>query len=303
MLTGVFTDYLLNQKRYSKHTVVAYSTDLIQFNSYLGEVYELNCTHKQQVKQLTFNHIRSWQAQLALNGVTAKSIARKLSTLKSYFKFLKQKNYVSVNITSQVSAPKVAKPLPKFIKVHQLDILFDEVEFSEDVFGMRDRLILELFYATGIRRAELINLKLEDVDFSNKILKITGKGNKVRYVPVNKELLNRIEHYKKLIEADFSLKKHNYLFFTKKGEPLYPKKVYNIVKKYLGYVTTAAKKSPHVLRHSFATHLTNNGANLNAVKELLGHKSLAATQIYTHNSIQQLKEEYKKAHPKNIDKS
>jgi len=301
MLTSVFTDYLLNQKRYSKHTVVSYTTDLNQFNLFLVEVYDLNCTDKDKVQNITFNHLRSWQAHLALNKVSSKSIARKLSTLKSYFKFLKHNSYISVNITSQLSAPKVAKPLPKFVKSKKLDLLFDEIDFGQGIFGMRDRLILELFYATGIRRAELINLKCEDVDFSNEILKVTGKGNKVRYLPVNGELLKRIKQYKNLVEeANFTLN-HNYLFFTEKKEPLYPKKAYNIVKKYLSYVTTADKKSPHVLRHSFATHLTNNGANLNAVKELLGHKSLAATQIYTHNSIQQLKDEYKKAHPKSIN--
>lgn len=301
MLTSVFTNYLLNQKRYSKHTVVSYTTDLNQFNSFLNEVYDLNCTNKDRLQKITFNHIRSWQAHLSLNNVSAKSIGRKLSTLKSYFKFLKHNNYVSVNITSQLSAPKAAKPLPKFIKSKQLDVLFDEIDFGSGLFGLRDRLILELFYATGIRRAELINLKFEDVDFSNEILKITGKGNKVRYLPVNVELLKRIKQYINLIEdGNFTLN-HNHLFFTEKKEPLYPKKAYNIVKKYLSYVTTANKKSPHVLRHSFATHLTNNGANLNAVKELLGHKSLAATQIYTHNSIQQLKDEYKKAHPKSIN--
>lgn len=301
MLTEVFVNYLLNQKRYSKHTVAAYATDLHQFNTYLNEYYELNCTTELEVQKITFNHIRSWQAQLSIDKVTAKSIARKLSTLKSYFKFLKQNNHISANVAKQLSAPKIAKPLPKFIKVQQLDLLFDDVDFGQDVFGLRDRLILELFYATGIRRAELINLKFSDVDFSNKILKIKGKGNKVRYVPVNDVLLKKITHYKKLVEEKSLPLKHNHLFFTKKSEPLYPKKVYNIVKKYLGYVTTADKKSPHILRHSFATHLTNNGANLNAVKELLGHKSLASTQIYTHNSIEQLKDEYKKAHPKSIN--
>jgi len=301
MLANVFTDYLINQKRYSKHTVVSYTTDLNQFNSFLNEVYEINCTDKEIIKKITFNHIRSWQAHLALNKVSSKSIARKLSTLKSYFKFLQQKSYITENITAHLSAPKIAKPLPKFIKSQKLDLLFDEVDFGPGIFGMRDRLILELFYATGIRRAELINLKFEDVDFSNKILKITGKGNKVRYLPVSIDLLERIKQYKSLVdEGDFTLN-HNYLFFTEKKVPLYPKKAYNIVKKYLSYVTTASKKSPHVLRHSFATHLTNNGANLNAVKELLGHKSLASTQVYTHNSIQQLKEEYKKAHPKSIN--
>lgn len=301
MLTDVFVDFLSNQKRYSKHTVAAYATDLQQFNNYLIEFYELNCIDKSTLKKITFNHIRSWQAQLAVNNVTSKSIGRKLSTLKSYFKFLVQKKYVSTNITIPLSAPKVAKPLPKFIKAHRLDLLFDKIDFGQDVFGQRDRLILELFYATGIRRSELINLKFSDIDFSNKILKIKGKGNKVRYVPVNDDLLNRIDCYKKLIvESSFNLE-HNHLFFTKKRQPLYPKKVYNIVKKYLSYVTTSDKKSPHILRHSFATHLTNNGANLNAVKELLGHKSLASTQIYTHNSIEQLKEQYKKAHPKSIN--
>jgi len=302
MLSDIFLDYLLNQKRYSKHTIAAYATDISQFNSFLNNVYELDCIAEEAVKHISFIHIRSWQAQLSLSEVAAKSIARKLSTLKSYFAFLKQNNYVSLNITSHLSAPKISKPLPNFIKVEQLDLLFDEVDFGQDLFGWRDRLILELFYATGIRRAELINLKFGDVDFSNNILKITGKGNKVRYVPVNDDILNRINQYQKLVETAALSLDHNYIFFTEKGQPLYPKRVYNLVKKYLSYVTTANKKSPHVLRHSFATHLTNNGANLNAVKELLGHKSLAATQIYTHNSIEQLQKEYKKAHPKSNNK-
>jgi len=302
MLSDIFLDYLLNQKRYSKHTIAAYATDISQFNSFLNNVYELDCIAEEAVKHISFIHIRSWQAQLSLSEVAAKSIARKLSTLKSYFAFLKQNNYVSLNITFHLSAPKISKPLPNFIKVEQLDLLFDEVDFGQDLFGWRDRLILELFYVTGIRRAELINLKFGDVDFSNNILKITGKGNKVRYVPVNDDILNRINQYQKLVETAALSLDHNYIFFTEKGQPLYPKRVYNLVKKYLSYVTTANKKSPHVLRHSFATHLTNNGANLNAVKELLGHKSLAATQIYTHNSIEQLQKEYKKAHPKSNNK-
>jgi len=302
MLTDVFVIYLSNQKRYSKHTVAAYATDLKQFNIYLKDVYELSCTCTNEVQELNFNHIRSWQVQLSLNKVTPKSIARKLSTIKSYFRFLKQNNYISVNITTVICAPKIAKSLPKFIKENQLSLLLSEIDFGEGIYGQRNRLILELFYATGMRRAELINLKFSEVDFSNKILKITGKGNKVRYVPVNEELLNRIDKYKKVLEeASFTLT-HHHLFFTQKGQPLYPKMVYNIVKKYLGYVTTAVKKSPHISRHSFATHLTNNGANLNAVKELLGHQSLAATQIYTHNSIKQLKDEYNKAHPKSKNK-
>ncbi|MBS1748235.1 MAG: tyrosine-type recombinase/integrase [Bacteroidetes bacterium] len=284
-----FINYLRYQKRYSQHTIIAYRNDLESFFNYLTEEYD-----SPALKDLNTSIIRSWLAILKENEITAKSINRKISSLRSFFKFLMRQEIIETTPMSIISAPKIGKRLPVYVEEKDLQTLFQYVEFSEGRQGDTERLILQFFYNTGMRISELINLKEKQIDFSYSHIKILGKGNKERIVPVNNLLLLQISSYIKNKPAYSS----ENVFVNEKGKPLYAKQVYNIVKKYLSLVTTVNKKSPHILRHSFATHLTNNGADLNAVKELLGHSSLAATQVYTHNSIEKLKDVYKQAHPK-----
>lgn len=285
-----FLDYLLFQKRYSKHTIIAYKKDLEDFFLFMENGYE-----SVDAKLITSVMVRSWLANLKEETITSKSINRKISSLKSFFKFLMKEGVIDATPMSTIISPKINKRLPIYVEQKDMQTLFEYVEFPDTYSGQTERLIMQLFYNTGFRVSELINLKISQVDFSNNYIKVLGKGNKERVIPVQKDLLHHLKNYlSKRNEAQL----HNLIFISEKGKPLYAKQVYNIVKKYLTLVTTVQKKSPHILRHSFATHLTNNGADLNAVKELLGHSSLAATQIYTHNSIEKLKEVFKKAHPK-----
>ena len=288
-----FLNYIESEKRYSPHTLSAYRNDLDQFFSYIQIQYKLD--NEIDIKH---THIRSWIVNLIQEQITPRSINRKLSCLKTYFKFLKKRGHIKTNPLLKVLTPKVGKRLPVFIKKSSIEHLLNDIEFAGDYIGQRDKNILELFYSTGMRRSELINLKIENIDFHQRQLKVLGKGNKERLIPFGKFLSEALQDYMNVREASFPNHSNSYLFLTPKGAKLYPKLVYNVVHKYLSYVTTEDKKSPHILRHSFATHLSNNGADLNAIKELLGHSSLAATQVYTHNSIEQLKKVYQQAHPK-----
>lgn len=287
-----FLQYLQYEKRFSNHTLTAYENDLKQFFIYLKEMYEVSV--ESEVKHL---HIRSWVVQLMQNGIAARSINRKLSSLKTFFKFLQKRGDVMVNPTLKVVSPKAKKRLVTFLKKSDIEQLFNEYDFGDDYIGMRDRTILEVLYATGMRRAELIGMKKEDVDFVRRAIKVIGKGKKERLVPFSNNLAAVLKKYISIRHETFE-NADVFLFLTEKGKKLYPKLVYNIAKKHLGQVTSNEKKGPHTLRHSFATHLSDNGAELNAVKELLGHSSLAATQVYTHNSIEKLKQAYQLAHPK-----
>jgi len=241
---------------------------------------------------------------MVTNNVTPRSINRKLSTLRSFFKYGIRKEMLPANPMLKIIPPKTPKKLPDTIPNSKLEPLLDsEAKNNKLSFSsIRDFLIIELLYGTGMRRQELIDLKTDSIDRSYQQIKIIGKGNKQRIVPLTQQLIANIDLYIEFATDHFAqeelIREEDYLLLTDKGKKLYPKLVYNIVKRYLGTVTTAKKKSPHVLRHSFATHLMDNGADLNAVKELLGHSSLSATQIYTHNSIEKLKEVYKKSHPK-----
>ena len=285
-----FLDYLLFQKRYSKHTIIAYKKDVEDFFLFMTDAYDSN-----NVKHITSVMVRTWLAKLKEENITSKSINRKISSLKSFFKFLMMEGVVDSTPMSTIISPKINKRLPIYVEQKDMQTLFEYVEFPDTFYGQTERLIMQLFYSTGFRVSELINLKISQVDFSNNNIKVLGKGNKERIIPAHKNLLDQLKNYlSRKLEASSS----DLIFTSEKGKPLYAKQVYNIVKKYLALVTTVQKKSPHILRHSFATHLTNNGADLNAVKELLGHSSLAATQVYTHNSIEKLKEVFKKAHPK-----
>lgn len=287
-----FISYLQFEKRYSQHTIEAYRSDLQEFFAYLEEEFDIN-----DAALVTAVFVRSWMVYLkGTRNIEARSIKRKASSLKSFFKYLMRQGVIESTPMANIILPKIAKRLPVYVEQSQTDTLFRYVEFPNDWQGKTDKLIMELLYHTGMRRSELVGLKEMQVDKSYSQLKILGKGNKERIVPVSPELMQSVLDYmEEKKRTDFN---DAHLLVTDKGKPLYPQYVYLAVKKYLSLVTTINKKSPHVMRHSFATHLTNNGAELNAVKELLGHSSLAATQVYTHNSIEKIKDIYKQAHPK-----
>ena len=286
-----FLQYLEFEKRYSPLTINLYEIDLRDFITFL-KAYEFAT-----IQEVDHIHIRSWSVFLIEKGLMPSSIKRKLSTLKTYFKFLRKNGAIEQNPMLKVIAPKAGKTLPKTIELKNMNALFDQVEFGNDFKGQRNRLILELLYGTGIRRAELIDLTLENIDLYHQRIKVFGKGSKERLVPVAPYLMQLIQAYLLVRKAEFP-QAANFIFLTDKGKKTYPRIIYNIVHRHLSLVSTAEKRSPHTLRHSFATHLVDNGADLNAVKELLGHASLASTQVYTHNSIQRLQKVYEQAHPK-----
>jgi integrase/recombinase XerC len=284
-----FIEYLQFEKRYSKHTIISYQNDLEQCFQFLLSQYEIA-----DIKQITPSMVRTWLAELKGDEMTAKSINRKISTLKSFFKFQLRQGLVAASPMTTITSPKISKRLPSFVEEKHLDTLFNHVKFTDDWEGSTKKIVMQLLYNTGMRLSELINLKESQIDYSYNQIKVLGKGNKERIIPVNTELLNSLKLY---VDAKPEGAVEN-IFVSAKGKQLQPRYVYGFVRENLGLVTTVKKKSPHVLRHSFATHLMNNGAELNAVKELLGHSSLAATQIYTHNTIEKLKEVFAKAHPK-----
>jgi len=232
------------------------------------------------------------------NGYVNKTINRKISSLRTFYNFLKRRNLVDVNPMLKIVAPKIPKRLPSFIKEQEISALFDNLNEDVGYSSFRNRIIIELLYTTGMRRSELMSLQESNVSFTDGYLKVLGKGGKERIIPLNEIFLKKLKRLLELKQGEFPELESSKLFVTDRGKPIYPKFIYNVVVKLLGTVTTSAKKSPHVLRHSFATHLTNNGADINAIKELLGHANLAATQIYTHNSIKKLKDVYKNSHPK-----
>ena len=289
-----FLDYLSFQKRYSPHTIISYKNDLSSFFEFIdAEFGDL------PLNEINSSIVRSWLADLkGKQHMESKSINRKISALKSFFKFQLRSGNLPVSPMAAIISPKNKKRLPQYVDEKGIGVLFNHVEFPDNWQGKTERLILELFYHTGIRQAELVGLKESQIDKSNRQVKVLGKGNKERVIPVSHELMNLIEAYTSGKRANFETFDNQYVLVNKTGKKLYPKLVYNIVKQYLSQVTTIEKRSPHVMRHTFATHLMNNGADINAVKELLGHSSLAATQIYTHNTIEKLKDIHKKAHPK-----
>jgi len=288
-----FLNYLTFQKRYSRHTIISYENDLTGFFDFVVLQYNFL-----DLTEISPSVVRSWLASLKEIKITSKTINRKISTLKSFFKYQLKMNKIEVNPVSAILSLKMSKRLPSFVEQKDINTLFNYIEFPDTWEGKTNRLLLMIFYQTGIRLNELINIKESHIDKSKSTIKVLGKGNKERIIPINNALLSEIDRY--TIEKNFFIDEtqKEFLFIAGKGKKLYPKYVYNVVKKYLGDVSTNERKSPHVLRHSFATHLTNNGADINAIKELLGHASLASTQIYTHNSIDKLKEIHKLAHPK-----
>ncbi len=288
-----FLQYLQYEKRFSPHTITAYQTDLQQFLHFIDEDCGLT-----SVSEVGHSHIRSWMVHLLSQGRSARTANRKLSTLKSYFRFLVRRENLSVDPTAKVSAPKVGKRLPGSLKKSELEQLFRHLEFGEGYPGARDRMLIELLYATGMRRAEAIGLEVKDIDFHNLQIRVAGKGGKERLLPVSHSLAVSLRAYLTERGRAFPDGAPALIFLTDKGKPMYPKLAYNIVRKYLSAVTSNEQRGPHALRHSFATHLSENGAELNAIKALLGHSSLASTQVYTHNSIERLKQVYRQAHPK-----
>jgi integrase/recombinase XerC len=289
----LFFKYLQYEKRYSPHTLTSYHTDLGQFAQYLDQVYQIT-------DPIEADHtiIRSWLLTLVQNNIKPRSINRKIACLRSYYRFLLSQQRISANPMLRIKAPKAPKKLPGFVLEEPFNNLLDSFDFKETFEGQRDRLILEFLYGTGIRLSELIGIEDGDLDLHSKTVRVLGKGNKERIVPINDSLLSCIKVYKQYMKSEFEDNYSEKLLVTNKARPLYPKFVYRVVKKYISLITTSDHNSPHVLRHSFATHLLNKGADLNAIKDLLGHSSLAATQVYTHNSIEQLKSIFEKAHPK-----
>lgn len=286
-----FLTYLQRHKRSSENTITSYRNDLDALADYLESQYQLNLWS--EVKHF---HIRAFIVSLMKEGVTPKSINRKISAFRSFYRFLMRSGVVETNPMLKIVAPKIPKRLPEFITSSEMKKLFDSLDPGDDFTSSRNVLILSLLYHTGIRRAELINIKDYDIDKIRNLITVIGKGNKQRAIPINDKLLSLIESYCQYRTQIDRLSNH--LLCTEKGKPLYPKLVYNIVHKHLSLIATQTKKSPHILRHTFATHMANNGAELNSIKELLGHANLSATQVYTHNSIQQLKKVYERAHPK-----
>jgi len=287
-----FIDYLRFEKRYSKHSLIAYETDLGQLAVYLKDQYSLT-----ELKEIQATFIRSWLVTLMEKGLDPRSITRKISSLKSFYKYALKSNWVEVSPMGKITSPKVPKRLPVYVEAEKLDNLLDseEYKFPDDFGGIRDHLIIELFYGTGMRLSELIGLDIGDVDLRQRQLKVTGKRNKQRIIPLFPALAEQISKY--LYQRNGISSPVNSLLILENGKTLYPGFVYRLVKEKLSLISTQEKRSPHVLRHSFATEMLNKGAELNAIKEILGHANLSATQVYTHNTIEKLKEAYKKAHP------
>ncbi len=286
-----FLKYLQYEKRYSPHTIEAYKNDLTKLEEFLGMPDSDNLIHA------TPADLRGWIYQLREEGNDPRTVNRRIATLRSFYKFLLRQGVIQKDPSQRLRALKISKKLPQFVKESDMVRLLDQVTFEDTFEGMRDRLILELLYGTGIRLAELLSLETADVNLHERTIKVLGKRNKERVIPVSRGLCNLIQVYLDKLSEE-NLKESPWLIVTKDGEPGYPMMVYRTVRKYLDLFTTLDKRSPHVLRHTFATHLVNKGAELNAVKDLLGHANLAATQVYTHNTFEKLKAVYDQAHPK-----
>jgi integrase/recombinase XerC len=290
-LIDAFLDYLSHEKKYSTNTVIAYRNDLISFSEFIKLEY-----NQTELLDVHYPQIRSWVVSLVDAKISNRTINRKVSTLKSFYKFLQKSNQIKTNPLSKHRALKVSQKVQVPFSAKEVKAVLDVPHEENDFIAVRNKLIVELFYSTGIRRIELINIKEKDINFSNQSIKVLGKRNKERFVPLLQTVVVTLKKYLDL-KLEFS-KDLDELFITKKGNKLYETLVYRIINLYFSKVSSKVKKSPHILRHSFATHLLNEGADLNSVKELLGHSSLASTQVYTHNSLEAIKKVYNQAHPR-----
>ncbi|MBU3823052.1 tyrosine-type recombinase/integrase [Flavobacteriaceae bacterium XHP0103] len=288
-----FTDYLLFEKKYSALTVKAYQTDLQSFFDFLESEYGETSND-----EINYSQIRSWIVFLVENKISNRSINRKISSLSTYFKFLLKVGDVKINPLAKHKALKTSKKVQVPFSESEIKTVLDDFDFDDSFEGVRDKLIIELFYSTGIRRIELVELKLSYIDFKSSTIKVLGKRNKERLIPLLNSVAETLNCYLKYRNELETIVDNDNLFLTKNGVKIYETLVYRIINDYFSKASSKVKKSPHILRHSFATHLLNQGANLNAVKELLGHSSLAATQVYTHNSIAELKKVHVSAHPR-----
>ena len=290
-----FLDYLLLEKKYSPHTVIAYKNDLISFRDFIETTY-----NQKDLSEVNYSQIRSWVVCLVDLKITNRSINRKVSALKSFYKYLLKTKHIDVSPLIKHKALKVAKKIQVPFTFREVNSVINSLYADSDFKEVRNKLIVELFYSTGIRRIELINLKEKHVDFANKTIKVLGKRNKERYVPLLESVIKTLIKYLELKKEYNS--NIDELVITEKGNKLYETLVYRVINSYFSQVSSKEKKSPHILRHSFATHLLNEGADLNSVKELLGHSSLASTQVYTNNSLEAIKKVYNQAHPRSDKK-
>lgn len=294
MSVRAFIDYLTLERKYSHHTANAYEKDVREFRDFCGEVFEVT-----DLEQVEYPMVRNWIVALIDKPLSNRTVNRKIASLKAYYKFLLRTGVISHNPLARHKALKTPKKVEVPFSETEMEQLLGEVTFDMDFEGTRDKLIIDLFYTTGIRRSELINIKLADVDSNHRTIKVLGKRNKERYVPLLPATISLIDAYVKKREELETIREPQFLFLTASGGKIYGTLVYRIINAWLGKVSTKLKKSPHVLRHTFATHLLNKGADLNSVKELLGHASLASTQVYTHSSIAELQKVHAKAHPRN----
>ena len=292
-MTGVnvFIRYLQTEKRYSDHTLLSYNNDLDQFHAFCRE-------NGSEDMDLHFKAIRNWVVDLMEKDYSSRTVHRKLSSLRSYCKYLIRLGELETNPVANVLKPKIKKRVPSFIDEKSINLLLDDHNFGDDFSGRRNKLIINLLYQTGMRRSELIGVKLDSLDLANASLKVIGKRDKERIIPMGMELIREIELYIESRNIAFPETKESTFLLTNQGKPVYPQFIYRVVNQYLSFVTTMEKKSPHLLRHTFATHMLNKGADLNSIKELLGHANLSATQVYTHNTFEKLKSIYKQAHPR-----
>ncbi len=290
-----FLEYLVLERKYSKHTVTAYKKDIGSFQAFCVDEFETD-----NLKEVNYSQIRSWIVKLVDEGISNNSINRKVSSLKSFYKFLQKTEQIKSNPLAKHKSLKVAKKVQVPFTSKEINEVLGNLEVGDDFKSIRNKLIVELFYSTGMRRAELVNLKLNAVDFQSKTIKVLGKRNKERLIPLIPSVINTLYEY--LVFRKEITSNNDSLFITEKGKKIYETLVYRVINNYFSVVSTKVKKSPHILRHSFATHLLNQGADLNSVKELLGHSSLASTQVYTHNSLEKIKRVYNQAHPRSHKK-